>query len=565
MEPRHIGAIFADILEEAGIEFVFGMPGGCTPFLFDGLVDRTDRINTVLVRHEGGAAVMADLHARITGKPAVVMGQGPWIGGSGGYGLLESLFSGLPVVVIADTSDYYSLPLHGPYQNGTGDYGSFDLLGIIKSMTKYATLATNASEFIHGLKQAIKHSLAGKPGPTAVVLKWNVAFEMVDLDAITPKVHPLEGLLNVSPPCISREDAGKAADMLLTASAPVIVAGQGVRTAKAYDELRELAELLGLPVATSYLGKSAIPETHDCAVGTMGSIGQALANRKIKDADVILAVGSALSPENTKWMAPDFINPANQKIIQIDIDSRNAAWTYPVDLGVTSDARLALQAVIAAIKTKTVPFDATSRINALKAAKIESKTFNEDIIHSDETPIAPERVVKAVMNVLMPEDILILDAGNSRMWFTHHFQSKSPGQILAGGGVAAIGYSASAALSAKLTMPDKRVLAMCGDGGLVSQLYALEMARDMQMDVTYAVLNNSCLGNVRDFQPEDRRIATCYSRTDFASIARGFGLNAATVKTPEEIEPALNEALGSKEPYVIDIWVDDAAHFRMMT
>jgi len=178
--------LFADILIEAGIDHVFGIPGGNTPFIFDGFVDRKERIRTVLVRHEGGAAVMADMYARITGKPAVLVGQGPFIATSGGYGIIESFYAGLPMIIICDTSDYYSLPFHGPYQNGTGDYGAVDVPAMLKSMTKFTAVATTPTEFVQGLQLAIKHATTGRPGPGAVAVRWNVPFENIDLEATHP-------------------------------------------------------------------------------------------------------------------------------------------------------------------------------------------------------------------------------------------------------------------------------------------------------------------------------------------------------------------------------------------
>jgi len=562
---QHIGAIFADILEQAGIEFVFGMPGGCTPFLFDGLIEKQDRIRTVLVRHEGGAAAMADAHAKLARKPAVLMGQGPWIGSSGGYGILESHLSGTPMVIVADTSDYFSLPQHGPYQNSSGDFGSFDLPAAMRSWSKYTTVANNPSEFIHGLQLAIKHAVTGRPGPAAVLLKWSVAFAQVDLAAVQPRVHPLAGYLRVSPPCISARDAERIAAALLQARAPVMIAGQGVRSSAACDEVRELAELLGIPVATSFLGKSSLPETHDCAVGTMGAIGQWLANQKVVNADLILAVGTGLSPENTNWMSPEYIDPARQKIIQIDIEPLRAGWTCPLELGVTSDARLALQAVLAALRGQGVKVDARQRIEKLRQAKAAAKCFAEEILFADSEPIAPERVVRAVNEAIGTEDLLVLDGGNNRMWFSHHFRSKGAGQVLAGGGAAAVGYGPPAALSAKLTCPDRRVICVCGDGGMLMQLYALEMARDLNLRVTFVVLNNSCLGNVRDFQPPQRRIATEYSTPDFARIAEGFELRAFRTEKPGELQEHLQAALSADRAALVDVRVEDAPHFRLMT
>jgi len=565
VEETPLRSLFADILVEAGIDHVFGMPGGCTPFLYDALFDKKDQINTVLVRHEGGAAVMADLHARLTGKPAVVMGQGPWIGTSGGIGIIEAFHTGLPMLIICDTSDYFSLPQHGPYQSGSGEYGSFDLPGMMRAMTKYTTVASNASEFLHGLQLAIKHATTGRPGPAAVLIKWNVAFEGVDPKTVKPPVHPLSGHLNISAPCISPTDADRAVEMLLAARSPVMITGQGVRCSQAFDEVEELAELIGIPVATSFLGKSSIRETHDCAVGTMGAIGQKVANQKITGADVILAVGSSLAPDNTKWLSPEFIDPERQKIIQIDIESLNAGWNFPVEIGITSDAKLALQAIIQGIRARGVPFDAGERIEALRKAKAEANCFDEEIIHSDETPIAPERVVKEVNAIIDEDDLLVLDGGNNRMWFTHHFQSKKAGQVLAGGGVAAIGYGPPAALAAQIIHPERRVICACGDGGMMMHLYALEMARDLELPVTFVVLNNSCLGNVRDFLAADRRMATEYSQPDFAKIAQGFSLNSVRIEKPEELGSALVKAHGSRETWLIDVIVDDLPHFKLMS
>ena len=144
----------------------------------------------------------------------------------------------------------------------------------------------------------------------------------MEADEIRPKLYPMEGYLKTSPPCISQEDANAIADMLIGAERPVMIAGTGVHRAKAYEEVEKIAEMIGMPVATSYMGKSAIRETHDLSVGTMGLIGQKAANDAIMDADVILAVGTCLAPDNTKFMSPRFINPEKQKIIQISFAAK---------------------------------------------------------------------------------------------------------------------------------------------------------------------------------------------------------------------------------------------------
>ena len=169
------------------------------------------------------------------------------------------------------------------------------------------------------------------------------------------------------------------------------------------------------------------------------------------------------------------------------------------------------------------------------------------------------------LNKLVGEnDLLVLDGGNNRMWITHHFQTNTPGQILAGGGAAAVGYGPPAAVSAQLTAPDKKVICICGDGGMMMQLYAIEMARDLNLPVVFLVLNNSCLGNVRDYQAPERRIATEYSQTNFAGIAEGSGIKGTRVDDPEKLHDVLSSALKSNKPELIEVIVNDEPHFKLM-
>jgi len=555
--------LLCDALVEAGIDHVFGLPGGGTTAIWDALFDKQDQIRPILARHEGGAACMADMYGRLTGKPGVVIGQGLWIGTSGGYGIVEAYLAGVPMVAILDVSDYNALGQFGPYQNATGDYGAVDLPNIMKGMTKYTAYASNASELAHGIQLAIKHAVTGRPGPTAVLFKMAVAAAPLNPGEAIPKLHPLAGYLKTSPPCISREDADKAAELLIQAEKPVMICGAGVHRARAYDEVRELAELIGMPVATTYMGKSAIAETHELSLGTMGLIGQRVANDQVMAADVLFAVGTCLAPDNTKMQSSRFINPKTQKIIQVDIESLNAGWTYPLELGITSDAGLALKEIIAAVRAKAPGLDVKSRVAALQTAKVEAKFFNEDVLSSDETPIAPERVVKELNELAGEDDLIVLDAGNNRMWMAHHFRTRKAGQIIAAGGAAGVGYGLAASLSAQILKPGHRVICVCGDGGMMMHLYVLEMAREYRLPVTYVVMNNACLGNVMDFQPMERRIVSEYTRPDFARIARGFEVEGLRVDNPSDVAPALKKALEMNAPAVVDITVADYPHFRM--
>jgi acetolactate synthase-1/2/3 large subunit len=396
-----------------------------------------------------------------------------------------------------------------------------------------------------------------------VLTRFLVPGAEFDLENANPKLFPLEGYLNVSPPSISENDAQRAADLLLEAKDPVIVAGRGIHSSRAYDELRELAELIGAPVATSYMGKSSIAETHDLAIGTMGNIGQPTANVKITEADVLLAVGTGLSPENTKFMAPDYIKPDSQKIIHIDIEPLNAGWTYPVALGIASDAKLALAGIVKAIKGKSADVDAAQRIEELKTLKEQNNFFSSDSYSSDETPISPERIVNDLNETLGPDDLLVLDAGNNRMWCSRHFKSKSAGQVVAPGGAAGVGWGPPASLAAQLVLKDRNIVCVTGDGGMRMHQYTMEMANEHELPITCVVFNNSCLGNVMDFQPKDQRLAVEFPETDFAAVARDMGCKGLRIENPDELKPALKAAIDSDRPALLDVVTSQERHFKL--
>ncbi len=508
-----------DTLVQAGIDHVFGMPGGATIFLYDALADRRKEIRTVLCRHEGGASCMADAYGRLTGRPGVVIAQGAWVGSNAAFGIMEAALAGSPMVILTDLSDYAGLNQFAPYQCVGGEYGSIDLPNIMRSMTKYTTVATTPEELVHGTRLAIKHATTGRPGPACVLFRWNVALAQLDPDATTPPLYPLHGHLQVSAPSISLQDAERVADLLLDAEDPVMVIGRGVHVSRAYEEVRELAEAVGMPVATTFMGKSGIEETHELAVGTIG---------------------------------------------QIDSEPLHPGWMFPVTMGITSDAKIALATVLDAVRARSSNLDVRMRVRALQAFKTDRGFFSSEASGSEASPVMPERIVAELNKRVAPEDLVVLDCGNNRMFMAHLFQSKRPGQILAPGGVAGVGWGVPAALAAQLVHPDKRVVCVCGDGGMLMMLYALEMAKQYEAPISYVVMNNACLGNVLDYQAPGRTIATEYPETDFAAIARAIGCAGIKVEQPSDLEAALADAVGSEGPAVVDVSTSRQPHFSIM-
>ncbi|MBD3195586.1 MAG: hypothetical protein GF317_11050 [Candidatus Lokiarchaeota archaeon] len=560
--------MICDVVFDAGIDHVFGLPGGVADFLFEEFYKRSDQFKTIVTHHEASGAIMADMYGRLTRKPGIVIGQGIFMATNGGLGIAEAYHAGVPMVILTEMSDYHGNSLQGVYQSGTGEYGTIDLISMFKSMTKFTAFANVPEELPYAVQLAIKHATSGRPGPACVLTRWNVMNSVIEEDEMEVPLYSIEGHLRVSPPTISDLDAEKIANVLLAAESPVMICGRGSHASNAYQEVRVLAELIGMPVATSYMGKSIIEETHDLALGVMASFGQEVADQSIQNADVILAVGTCLAPDNTNNCSPEFINVKKQKLIHIDIEPRNAGWTYPVTIGVTADAKSALQKITEKLKSKMsiFPFDAKQRISKLKQLKErdELEFFTAEHYNDTETPIQPESIVKIFNDLMGNEHMLILDAGNNRMWFTKLFQTKYPGQIIGAGGVAAMGWGPNASLAAQLLKPDKKVINIVGDSSFLMDMYTLETVKEYDLPITFFIFNDSSLGNVRDVLSRKGRDLANFPNTNFANIAKSMNIEGLRVEKYQDLKPAIEKGINSKKAMLVDLVIDPkASHLRV--
>ena len=545
-------------LEEAGVEYVFGIPGGGTGQIYDLLYDKSDRIKTILVRHEQAAAIMADAYGRATGKPAAIMGQGLFMGSNASFGIMEAMLSSSPMLVLTDTSDG-GVAFHAANQSGAGEYGSIDLPTIFKSMSKYTTLATSPKEAVLGTQLAIKHATSGRPGPACVVMRSAAIAGEVDVES-PPFVHNTAGYLNTAKPQSAPQDIEKAIELLSQSRRPVLVAGNGVHLSKSHDQLRELAEMWGMPVATSYKGKSAIAETHPLSLGMVGVYGQDTANRMVGDADTVVVVGAKLTPQDTIRERPDVFDPLRQKIIQIDIDDRNAGWTFPVELGLIGDAGSILTQLVEASRD-VAPNNAASRnewTDGLPQRKQDLAFYDDPEMHRDSSPVTPQRLV-AVMNECMPADtVFALDAGNNRTWMAHLYRAPQANTFFCPGGTAGMGWGLPAAVALKLVYPDRPVACVTGDGGYMMTVNAISTAMQYDLPMICFVFNDGALGMVRQHQRDGRYIASEFAVTDNAAVARGFGAFGVQVRDSRELPDAIRDALASGLPSVVDVLIDRA-------
>jgi acetolactate synthase-1/2/3 large subunit len=544
------GEYLVEVLADAGIEHVIGVPGGGTRMTYTAMHGRKGGPRPVLARHEHGAAVMADAYARASGRPAVIMGQGAFIVANGAFGLMEALTSSSPVILVGDFSDGGLTP-RPVAQSVTGDWGSPDAVAMLRGMTKYTAVASTPAEAVVGLQLAIKHAVSGCPGPTALMIK-SAALSAEFTEDAGPPVYLAGNDPRLSLPLPPGGQVERALEILSEARNPVIVAGKGVHNAFAHAELRTLAERWGMPVATTYKGKSAIPETHPLALGMVGIYGHPVANELVRQADVVLVVGAKLrSKDTSNWS----VVHRQQRIIQIDIETLNAGWALPAEVTLIGDARTALEQILAGSDRFAAPSDLLEARKARVRDVVSADTFHRDpSLYDDTTPVLPQRVARVLEEHLHPSTNISLDAGNNRVWMGLFCRAQRTHSLFAPGGLSGMGWAMPAALGVKLARPEEPSVAVTGDGGFMMSAHALATAADLP--TVTVVFNDSGLGMVRQHQG-DRVIASSFPDVDHAAIARGFGLAGFRVTHGKDLPEAIRAAQSLGTAAVIDVVIDD--------
>ena len=552
------------VLEEAGIQFVFGMPGGDTGRIFDALYD-SSAVRTVLVRHEQVGSIMAEMYGRLTGKPGVVMGQGIFLACNALFGALEAVKGASPMILLGDYTDMAPFQHHAPYQAGTGEHGNHDLRNLFASATKYTTAVYEGKQAVQSLQLAIRHATTGTPGPVAIVFGSRSLTGTVRAGR-PPRLHATARVLAPAMARPAPADVARVADRLLAAASPVILAGNGVHAARAWEELAAVAETLAIPVGTTATGKSAMAEVHPLALGVFGNWGQAVANEVVAAADTVLVVGSRLSPTDTCFENPELLDADRQTFLQIDVEPLNVGRHYPVAAAIVADGREALAALAAELSSRLTPAlreTARRRRETLAEMKTLHRYFAQPEQRADDVPLRPERVITELGRRLDARALVTMDAGANRLYMTHYFQSRGAGQVYQPSSIGGMGYALPAAMAAKLAQPERDCVAVCGDGGFAMTMNALFTAAQYRIPAVTVILDNGVLGWVKDGQRRrgDRFIASELGRYDYAEIARGMGCAAQRVESLADLQAALDRVPNAKEPLVLDVVTTEHAPF----
>lgn len=547
------GHAVAKLLREFGVEYMFGVPGGQTLPIYDGLYDVKPQTRHILVHDEGVGAFAADGYARVAYKPGVCDGTvGP---GTTNLvsGIAEAYGNSIPLIVI--TSDVLTA------NAGKGLSQECDQIAVLRPFTKASFRVERTDRIPEFVRRAFIIATTGRPGPVHIDFPEDVTrakSEFKDL-YVDPdcKGYPAR---RVAP---EQSRVLEAARLLMQSERPAILAGGGAMLSQAWNEVIELAEMLGAAVATTMTGKGIIPENHPLAVGTVGRQGfREQADRAVEESDVLLAIGIKFGNISTDTWT--LIKPAT-KLIHTDVDPAEIGRNYPVAVAVTADAKLALRAIIDALASLSQKkrHQNSEWLERISSNTKEWKDSVEPAMTSDSVPIKPERLVRELREALPEDGIFVSDSSLTGAYTASYFDVWKTGRTYVHHrGMAGIGDGLPTAIGAKCAAGDRVVFGMGGDGGFAYHVSELETARREGLQIIYAISNNQSLGWIRHGQEHflgGRVISTKFTSIDYAKVAEGYGCFGRLVERPSEIQPAIKEALKSGGPAVLDVRVDPAA------
>jgi acetolactate synthase-1/2/3 large subunit len=563
--PERKGAEYiVDSLIAEGVPYVFGLCGhGILGFL-DAVYDRQEELKPVTVHHEASAGFMADAYFRVAQRPVATFT-------SCGPGSLN-----LPVAVASAFMDSSAMLCitgnvptqqwnRGPFQE-TGRYFQGDFVNVMRPYVKRSFQPTRADMLPVAMEQAFALMRNGRPGPVHVDVPLNVFVETLESPA------PVGGRAAV---VANANEAGadsirQALRLLTEAKRPVIVAGHGVELANAELDLLALAEQLRIPIAFTPLGKGTVDMRSPWALGTTGRNGTYQANAATRNADVILALGTRFDDRATSaWIPGMTYSIPPSRLIHVDVDAAEIGRNYPVELGIVADARLVLrQLASAAPKDANGDPDRDAWLEQIQGWRAKWEEFWTPLRTSDATPIRPERLVHEMRRAIPDDGILLCDVGVHHNWIVADYQAYRPRTVLQSWGFASMGFAVAGVVGAKLAAPDRPAVAVCGDAGFLMLPSAVATAVEYGLTCVWVVWNNSGFGSIRDQQKgyfgQDRELVTSFIdyssgqlfSPDYALMAKSMGADGVRVDSPGDLGEALDKAIRSGRPTVLDVRVD---------
>ena len=528
-----------------GVEIIYGYPGGAIMPVYDELFKYQDIIHHVLTRHEQGATHAAQGFARISGKVGVAIAtSGP---GATNLvtGLADAQIDSTPMICI--TGQVSSKLL------GSDAFQETDIIGISTPITKWNYQITKASEIPEIFAKAFYIAKSGRPGPVLIDITKDAQFELFDFS-----YNKINGIRSYNPiPEIDKNKIKEAARLINKAKKPLIVWGQGVILGNAEKELIDLVEKTGIPAAWTILGASAIPTEHPLNVGMLGMHGNYAPNVKTNECDVLIAIGMRFDDRVTG----DVTRYAKQaQIIHFEIDPAEVNKNIEVDIAVLGNAKDTLREIINYV-------DTNSHKNWLKEFsdlyKVEFNKVIDAEINPTKKGLTMGEVIKHINEHTKGDAAIVTDVGQHQMVACRYANFRNSKSNITSGGLGTMGFALPAALGAKMAAPHREVVAVIGDGGYQMTIQELGTIFQTKAAVKIVVLNNDFLGMVRQWQQlffEKRYASTEMVNPDFVKIAEGYYIKAKRVNKRDDLAPAIEEMIKSKEPYFLEVVVEKEAN-----
>lgn len=560
MAKQEIAKQLCNYLEGRGVKHIFGLCGHTNIAVLAAMSE--SGIDFVNVRHEQISAHAADGYARVTGKASVVLSHlSPGLTNAA-TGVANAALDCIPMVVIAGDIPSYYYGKH-PHQevNLHADASQYE---IYRPFVKRAWRVDTPELLPEIIEKAFALAESGQPGPVLVNVPMDYFSAEIE-DALWDRLGANSKALRK--PSLDEETAREIISHLVKAERPIIQAGGGIMLAQAWDELRELVDHLDLPVAHSLMGKGALPDDHPLVLGMTGFWGTEFTNQQTLNSDWILALGTRFKEADCSSWYPEYtfnIGEGGSKLIHIDIEPQEIGRNYPVEIGAVADLKAALK-VLTRVAKEMLP-NGLSRDQLRKdiaASRTKFAASNLEMQQSNAFPMMPERIL-ADLRAVMPRDAyLTSDVGWNKNGVAQQFDIYTPGTALIPGGFATMGFGPPAAIGAKIAAPDRVVISLVGDGGFGQNPAVLATASEMNLPVIWIVMNNNAYGTIAGLQKAhyDLNYGTLFPKAsspmeqtpDYAVIAQAYGCDGVRVASAAEFKPALEAAILSGRPTVIDV------------
>ena len=540
--------IICETLLHEGVDLLFGHPGGAILPFYDALWSYP-QLRHILVRHEQAAAHAADGYARVTGKVGVCVATS----GPGATNLVTGIMGAkadsVPLVAITGQVARASL--------GSEAFQECDTCSIVAPCTKRTFMVMSAGDLAPTLHEAFQIAREGRPGPVLVDVPRDVQLEEAEFEFPETPSKPDAPL---SAPLSDEvlEEVQNAARLISEAKRPIIISGHGIIASGASQELKQLAEVTGIPVITTLLGLSGFPGNHPLSLGMLGMHGMYWSNMAVDQADVIVGLGMRFDDRVTgrvSTFAP------HARIIHLDIERDQVGRNVPVEVPLVGDAKAVLKALVPLVKKAEVP-DWIEHIETLKRDHPSLAIPNSDMLQA-------QHVFRDLNELLQenPESVVVTGVGQHQMWAAQFLFFDRCNSFVSSGGLGAMGFELPASMGVQAGLPNTSVWCIAGDGGFQMTLQELATVSEEKLPVKIALFNNGHLGMVRQWQEmyfQNHLKAVPIPGPDYIKLAQAYGLEAVRVTDREDVMPALRQAQESKGPFLIEFVVDPSANVYPM-